>query len=304
MTKKVQKQKVIVIVGSTATGKSALGVELARKFNGEVISADSRQVYKGLDIGTGKVTKKEMGGVPHHLLDVVSPKRRFSVAEYQTLARAKMEEILQREKLPIVCGGTGLYVDSLLTSNQFPEVPPNEKLRARLDKKTTPELFQMLKERDPRRAKTIDSHNPRRLIRAIEIATVLGKVPTLKHSDEVEPRQVLWLGLTLPPEKLKERIADRLLSRLKAGMIAEAKKIHTRGLSWKRMEELGLEYRYLARFLQKKIIKQEMIASLQSEIWHYAQRQMTWFKRNTKIRWLAPQEKSTSEQLVKKFLSH
>lgn len=296
-------QKCIAIVGPTAVGKSSLAIALARKYNGEIISADSRQVYAGLDIGTGKTTIKEMAGVPHHLLDVVNPKKQYSAAEFQKLGKEKITDILSRGKLPIICGGTGLYVDSLLTNNQFPEVPPNEKLRAKLDTKTTMELFQMLKRLDPRRAKTIDPHNPRRLVRAIEIATALGKVPPLElQTTSYKPLTTLWIGLMLPPEELKKRIADRLEKRLKTGMVQEAKRLHARGLSWKRMEELGLEYRYLARFLQKQITKEEMITSLQSEIRHYAKRQIVWFKRNTEIQWFAPRDTTKIKMLVRNFL--
>lgn len=296
-------QKVIAIVGPTAVGKSTLAILLARRLNGEVISADSRQVYTGLDIGTGKVTTKEMAGVPHHLLDVVNPKERYSVAEFQKVGKEKMTEILLGGKLPIVCGGTGLYVDSLLTNSRFPEVPPNAKLRTRLDKKTTTELFQMLEKLDRRRAETIDPHNPRRLIRAIEIATALGSVPNIQHATNNRQLSVLWIGLTLPQEELKQRIANRLETRFKAGMVAEARKLHGQGLSWKRMEELGLEYRYLARFLQSKIPMEEMKASLQSEIWHYAKRQMTWFKRNKEIAWFTQNETLKIREAVREFIS-
>jgi tRNA dimethylallyltransferase len=279
-----------------------------------VISADSRQVYKGLNIGTGKITKKEMAGVPQHLLDVANPKQRFSVIQYRELAREKISAIFSRGKLPILCGGTGFYISALVDGTILPDVPPNPKLRARLNKETSETLFNMLLKLDPRRAKTIDPKNSRRLIRAIEIAKVLGKVPNLQlTTDNQQPYKILQIGLALPHEELKKKILSRLLARLprrsrraKGGisqnMIAEAKQLHTKGLSWKRMEELGLEYRYLALFLHSKITKEEMVTKLQTEIWRYAKRQMTWFKRDNRIKWFKPTEEKTVERVIKKFL--
>src|SRR3989344_2993718 len=163
------KQKVLIIVGPTSSGKSALAVELARRFNGEVISADSRQVYKGLDIGTGKVTKREMRGVRHHLLDVASPKRVFTAHDFAERARAAIEDIASRGKLPVIAGGAGFYIDAFVGRIVLPEAPANAALRARLETKTAARLFALLKKKDPRRAKTIEPRNKRRLIRALEI---------------------------------------------------------------------------------------------------------------------------------------
>ncbi len=283
-------QKLLVILGPTASGKSALAVKLAKKLNGEIISADSRQVYKGLDIGTGKITKKEMSGIPHHLLDVANPKNRFSVAEYQKLAREKISQIFSRGHLPILCGGTGFYISSIVDNISLPSVAPNKKLRKTFEKESPEKLFEMLKKLDPIRASSIDSKNKVRLIRAIEIAQALGKVPT-KPNTECFVFDILQIGITVPPERLKENINQRLLARIKSGMIGEAENLHKKGLSWKRMEELGLEYRYLAYYLQNKITKEEMIAKLQTEIWHYAKRQMTWFKRDKRIKWFNINEK-------------
>src|SRR3989344_3885695 len=161
-----KKQKVLVIVGPTSSGKSALAVELARTFGGEVISADSRQVYRGLNIGTGKISKREMRGVRHHLLDEVSPHRIFTAHDFVEKGRAAISDIAMRGKLPIIAGGTGFYIDALVGKIALPNVPPNKKLRAQLEKKTAKQLFTMLKKRDPRRAKSIDPHNKRRLVRA------------------------------------------------------------------------------------------------------------------------------------------
>jgi tRNA dimethylallyltransferase len=170
----------IVVVGPTASGKSDLAVFLAKKYHGEVISADSRQIYKGMDIGTGKITKKEMAGVPHYLLDVAAPSRRFTAAQYKKLGQAAIKKIRHKNKIPIICGGTGFYIRALIDDLQIPTVKPNLKLRAQLEKRTTAELFTQLKKLDPRRAAEIDCHNPRRLIRALEIVMTTGQpVPPL-----------------------------------------------------------------------------------------------------------------------------
>ena len=171
------KPKIVVVLGPTSSGKSALAVEIARKFNGEVISADSRQVYKGLNIGTGKITKKEMKGVPHYLLDVASAKKRFTVADFKILTEKTIDEILSRGKLPIICGGTGFYIEAVTKGITPPEVLPNKKLRAELEDKTNEQLFEILSKLDSKRAKNIDRNNPHRMIRSIELATVLGAVP-------------------------------------------------------------------------------------------------------------------------------
>lgn len=282
--------KILIILGPTATGKSDLAVKLAKKMEGEVISADSRQVYKGLDIGTGKITKKEMAGVPHHLLDVADPKKQFSVVKYVEQAEKAIDQITSKNKLPIVCGGTGFYIEALVDGIVLPDVPPDKDLRKRLAKKSSGELFNMLKKLDGNRVKNIDPKNSRRIIRAIEIATALGKVPSIKKSP---PKyDVLSIGLTLPDAELKKKIKIRLEKRLKEGMIGEAEKLHKNGLSWKRMNELGLEYRYLALYLQKKISLEEMRKKLETEIWRYAKRQMTWFKRDKRIRWLKSKEET------------
>src|SRR3990167_1192796 len=231
----MKRPKILVILGATATGKSDFAVKIAKRLNGEIISADSRQVYKGLDLGTGKITKKEMRGVPHWLLDVARPRLKFSVAQYKLLADKKIVEIIKRKKLPIIVGGTGLYIKAIVDNINFPEVKPNLKLRKKLAKYSAQKLFNIIKKLDPARAKTVESKNPRRLIRAIEIAKVLGRVPKLKSKPQYDAIQI---GLILPDEELKKKIYKRLIERIKQGMIAEAKKLHKNGLSFRRMEEL------------------------------------------------------------------
>lgn len=312
------KSKIIVILGSTATGKSDLAVQIAKKLSGlnhfsskngrpsgssglgEVISADSRQVYKGLDIGTGKITKREMQGVPHHMLDVISPKKQFTVADFQRLAHQKIAEILKRGKVPIICGGTGFYIDAVVKNLVLPNVAPNSKLRIRNYELGIEKLHAMLEKLDPKRAKEIDKNNKVRLIRAIEIATALGKVPKVKSKPLYDALQI---GIQIDSEVLKERINKRLLSRIKSGMIKEAQILHKQGLSWKRMEELGLEYRYLALFLQKKISKEQMILELQNKIGQYARRQRQWFKRDKSIHWIDPKDTRKTEKIISDFLN-
>ena len=295
--------KVIAIVGPTASGKSSLGVYLAQKLNGEIISADSRQVYKGLDIGTGKVTKKEMAGVPHHLLSVASPKKQFTVNDFVKKAEAAIKTTKIASLLPIVVGGTGLYIDMLLGRMAYPNVPPNKKLREQLEQRTTKQLFAQLQKLDPRRAANIEPDHKRRLIRAIEIAKAVGRSPSKSQITNLTNNKydILWIGLKPEDKKLKQNIRMRLFARIRTGMIAEAKKLHAAGLSYKRMEALGLEYRYLSLFLQNNITKQEFEAQLECAIWQYAKRQMRWFKRNKDIHWV--RNKSEALRLAKIFLT-
>ncbi|MDO8659339.1 MAG: tRNA (adenosine(37)-N6)-dimethylallyltransferase MiaA [Candidatus Parcubacteria bacterium] len=270
-------KQVIVILGQTATGKSNLAVKIAKKFNGEIISADSRQVYKNLDIGTGKITEKEMKGIPHHLLDVANPKKKFTVAEYQKLAEEKIEEIIARNKIPIITGGTGFYIDAITKGIIFPEVPPNPKLRKELALVNDRLLLLKLKKLDPERAKNIDPHNKVRIIRAIEIAKALGKVPHLAVSPP--SYKFIKIGLYLPEDKLKKKIEKRVKQMFDMGLLNEIKKLKKparlggAGVSNKRLKELGFEY-YKPNY-----------ENVVSETLKYAKRQMTWFKRDKKIKW-------------------
>lgn len=310
----INKQKIIVVLGQTATGKSNLGVRLAKKFNGEIISADSRQVYKGLDIGTGKITKKEMDGVPHHMLDIVSLRQLalsgvegFTAAEYKKRAEKIIQYIERKGKVPVIVGGTGFYIDALLGKIQLPNVPPNKKLREKLKNKTAQELFEILKKIDPKKAHAVDKHNPVRLIRAVEIVRAQKNTDrTQKYAEKrIMPNyDILKIGIKTPGEELKQKISIRLFERIRDGMITEAKKLHAQGLSWKRMEMLGLEYRFLALCLQGKIGKKEMTEQLNTAIWHYAKRQKTWFKRDKDIQWFNRKEFKKIQETVKRFLVH
>ncbi len=305
------KPKILIIVGPTAVGKSDLAVELAQKFNGEVISADSRQVYTGLDIGTGKITSEEMKGVPHHLLDVANPQDQFTVTQWRALAETAITDILARGKLPIICGGTGFYISTLIDDITLPDAPADQALRNELSTKTVPELFALLKQTHPERAQSMnqsDKNNPRRLIRAIEIArhasqTSEGITPDARplqvHESSYDP---LWIGINLPLLELHTKIQNRLEKRINQGMITEVQNLHDKGVSWERMEELGLEYRYIARQIQGTITLEKMREKLVTEINQYAKRQMTWFRRNKLIRWFAPTDVEAIEKEVAAFV--
>jgi tRNA dimethylallyltransferase len=297
----ILKPKILVILGPTATGKSDLAVEIALKFNGEIISADSRQVYKGMDLGTGKITKKEMRGVPHYMIDIVNPSSVYNVAKYKAKAEKIISNIINRGKLPIICGGTGFYIDSVVKNISLPDVPPNQELRRKLEKETCEKLMKLLGKLDPRISKTIDSKNKVKIIRAIEIAKKLGKVPVIKSESIYNAIQV---GLIAPDKILKERIKTRLAKRIDLGMLKEGKRLHKQGLSWKRMESLGLEYRYMARYLSGKISLLQMTDELNSKIWQFARRQKTWFKRNKDIRWYKVSGKTNQKIIsyIKKVL--
>jgi len=294
-------KKIVVILGQTATGKSDLAVEIAKKNNGEIISADSRQVYRGMDVGSGKITKKEMKGVPHHLIDIADPKKeRYTAADFAAAAKSAANEIFSRGKLPIICGGTGFYIESFFSGGNFPPVPPNKTLRAKLAKLSAEVLLTKLRRLDSVRAKNIDPKNKVRIIRAIEIAAALGKVPKQKWKKNYD---TLSIGLTLLPEKIKEKIHIRLMKRMRSdALIKEIKNLHSSGVSWKRLEDFGLEYRYVALYLQKKLSREEMLKELEKEIYRFSKRQITWFKRDKSIKWFSPTEKNKIYKEVKNFI--
>lgn len=308
-------QKVLVIVGPTASGKSSLAVRLAKKFNGEVVSADSRQVYKGLDIGTGKVTKREMAGIPHHMLDVVSPKRKFSAGDYVKATRKAIADIHSRGKLPIVAGGTAFYIDALLGRIELPNIPPNPELRKRLAGKSAAQLLTLLKKKDPKRARAMNTPSERnnavRLIRALEIAAaprpknvLRSNLSTNLPESDSSTWDVQWVGVSPSMTALDKKIRIRLFARIRAGMIAEARSLKKNGVSYKRMRELGLEYRSLADLLEKKITKKEMMETLYAEIRRYARKQTGYWNRNTDIEWFDPKDAKKIEQLVAQWLAN
>jgi len=285
--------KVLVILGPNASGKSSTAIALARKFNGEVISADSRQVYRGMDIGTGKVEGKMQTiegkqafvseGVPHYMIDIVNPKTEYNVAKFKREAYKLIPWILERGKLPIICGGTMFWVSAVVDNLEFPKVIPNSALRAELFKQDIKELFERLKKLDPKRASTIDPKNKIRLVRALEICESADTVGALTKAKPLY--NFLQIGITWPREVLNERILNRLNEWFEQGIVDEVERLHKQGLSWSRMEQFGLEYRYISRYLRGKLDFEEMKEQLFIAIRQYAKRQMTWFKRDKRIIW-------------------
>jgi tRNA dimethylallyltransferase len=291
-------KKLIVILGPTASGKTELAIELAKKFNGEIVNADSRQVYKGMDVGTAKPTKKEMQCVPHHLFSIASPKRKFTVAQYRKLTLKTIEKIQRKGKVPFLVGGSWFYIRAVVDGLVIPEVPPDWKWRKKLEKKSEKELYEILKKLDPERAKTIEKENKRRLIRAIEICKKIGKVPPLKF--EPLPYPVLMLGMKIDKKELMKRIKKRFFEWLKKGLIAEVKKLRKMGISFKRIEEFGMHYREISKYLQGKISKKEMIENSIKGIQNYAKKQMNWLKKEKRIKWI--KNKKMGEGMIIEYL--
>ena len=293
--------KMIVIAGPTASGKSDLAIELAHRLNGEIISVDSRQVYRGMDIGTGKVLRDSesaaddeyiSGGIRHHLIDIAEPNEAYNISGFLQDADHALTDIRARGKRPLVCGGTHFWIQALLEGTSFPAVPPDPVLRDHLSTKTTDELYTLLKAQDPTRAATIDRQNPLRLIRALEIVAALGTVPLItRHEPSTAENHSTILVLNPPKEVLRERIRTRLLNRFASGMVEEVERLHGQGIDWERLESFGLEYRFIAEFLQGKRDETSLQADLEHAIWHYARRQLSWLRRwerqGTALTWIS-----------------
>jgi tRNA dimethylallyltransferase len=280
-------QKLVVILGTNASGKSNLGIRVANHLAGEVVSADSRQVYRGLDLGTGKITPAEAGSVKHHLIDIADVSEYFSLAQYQRAAYNAIDAIAAAGKWPLLVGGTGLYVSAIVEGYQLVDTPPNQKLRAQLEDAPLAELVERLEQADPEAARRLDKSNRRRLIRAIEVAAA-GHGHAAAHQSS--PRyDCLQLGLTWPRELLVERIERRLRERLASGLGDEGAALRARGGSDTRLDKLGLEYRYVARYLRHELrTLDELRIQLGTAIRQFAKEQMTWFRRDSRIVWLDP----------------
>jgi tRNA dimethylallyltransferase len=267
----------IVVAGPTSSGKSDFAVELAHKCNGEIISADSRQIYRGLDIGTGKITKAEMQGIPHYMLDICDITESFSVKEFRDRALPVIDDILSRGKTPILCGGTGYYIDAVIYENTLPDTHIARPLEDELAHLSTEELYDMVKAKDPKRAGAIDRHNRIRLIRALEIIETHGKVQALEKP--VFRFDVEFYLLNPSKELLEERVHKRLLKRFKSGMLQEMQSLIAQGYEIATLAKRGIEYKWMATYLEGTISFDELIERLRIATWQYAKRQRTWNKK-------------------------
>ncbi|MEL6617191.1 MAG: tRNA (adenosine(37)-N6)-dimethylallyltransferase MiaA, partial [Bacteroidota bacterium] len=277
--------RIVVIAGTTASGKSDLALDLAERIGGEIVSADSRQVYRGMDLGTGKVTPEEQARVPHHLLDVAEPRERYTLHDYVRDATAALDGILARGRTPILCGGTGLYINALVDGYALVDVPVNEALRAEIEPLAPEALAERLQRDHPEWATRTDLNNPRRLVRAIEVAEAGVRAADFHKK---EPRyDALVFGVTWPRDVLAERIAVRLDRRLEEGMLDEVRGLLASGVTHQRMLELGLEYRSVSEYLHGEWPSLDaMKTELATQIRRYAKRQMTWFRKRPDEEWL------------------
>ncbi len=310
--------KLIVICGPTSTGKTSLAIKLCKKYNGEIVSADSRQVFKYMDIGTGKkpaisrmkgtVPFNTVGGVYIHLYDVVEPDRKFSVARFKDAATKEIESICRRQKTPFLVGGTGFYIAAVLEETQISRVKPDWQLRRDLEKLPAEELFEKLQKLDPERAKTVDPKNPRRLVRAIEVAAADSSEP--RSDGGIRARlfpssaEVLKIGLTAPREILYHR-ADAWTERIvNNGLLEEVQDLINRG--YRDAEPLkGIIYQTVVDHLDGKVTKEEMLQKIKFDLHGYIRRQLTWFRRDKEIRWFDLTESDFEkkvEKMVKSYL--
>ena len=276
-------EKLTVITGTNASGKSGLGIRLAKKYSAEIVSADSRQVFEGLNLGSGKVTKEEMQGVRHHLLDVAKPNDFYALTDYQEQAYEAIDDILSRNVKAFLVGGTGLYVNSVVDGYNITRSEPDNETRQFVESKTIAELIKILEEKNPKALTTVDLQNKRRLERAAEKA-LTGKTDETPSSPRYE---TLVIGVTWPREVLYERIRERLDRRLSEGMIEEVVNLRANGATDEFLYKLGLEYRYILMYLRGEFVDYDAFYNkLFMEIRHLAKEQMTWFRKRQDIKWI------------------
>ena len=304
----MNKPKVIVICGPTASGKTALSIELAKKINGEIISSDSMQIYKDMDIGTAKPTKQEMQEIKHYLLDFVEPDQRYSVAQFKKDAEKAIEEILAKNKVPIIVGGTGLYVDSLIYGIEYQEIELDKKYREELEEKAQKEgletLYEQAQKIDPQAMEKISVNDKKRILRILEIYHSTGKTKT---QQEIESRknEVKYdykvFALNMEREKLYERINKRVDIMIEQGLIQEVENLCSKYTEFPTAMQ-GLGYKEVVEYLQGKISEQEMIEKIKMETRRYAKRQLTWFRKNKQTIWLdATKGKENVEIILKEY---
>ena len=276
-------EKLVCIVGTNASGKSGLGIELAGHYDADIVSADSRQVFEGLDLGSGKVTEEEMRGVKHYLLDVARPNDFFSLSHYQKLAYEAIDRIHEKGRKAFLVGGTGLYVNAVVDGYNLSDAAPDPVLRKEIESRTIEELIDIIRDNDPKALEKLDLKNKRRLERAAERA--LSSDP---HQKENTPRyETLLIGVTWPREELYERIRIRLDKRLSEGMIDEVISLRENGATDDFLYKLGLEYRYILMYLRGEFKDYESFYNkLFMEIRHLAKEQMTWFRKRPDIIWI------------------
>ena len=269
--------RILCIAGPTGSGKSSRAVDEALARNGEIISVDSRQVYRGLDIGTEKILAKEMGGIPHYLIDIRDPEGSYSAGDFVADATRLIQEIAAREKLPILAGGTHFYFDALLRGLPL-GIGENPELRERLAELSTAELFALVQERDPRRAAELDPKNRRRLIRALEIIEAKGKVPVRSSMDSGSLFRVKWIVIDPPGEELRKKIDARLANAFERGLVDEVRRVRGR-VGDTRLNELGLEYKIIGEYLRGERTERSLLPALSAKLWQYARRQKAWLRK-------------------------
>jgi len=302
--------KIIAIVGPTASGKTALGLDMAKKFNGEIISADSRQIYKKMDIGTDKpdgVWQKFEGGeayfvegVPHYLIDIIDPGQDFSLADFKELTKKHINDILKRGKLPIIVGGTGLYFQSVIDNLDIPEIAPNKKLRQELETKSSEELLELLKKLDEETYKKIDLKNPRRVIRALEVVILTGESFVKQQTKSKPEYDCLQIGIKRDREELYERINKRVDDQYVRGLLDEVENLIKQKYGWQLSSMTGIGYKQIGYYLRGEMGLDEAKEILKRDTRHYAKRQLTWFKRDERINWI--REKKEAEKLIEEFI--
>ncbi|OKZ65436.1 MAG: tRNA (adenosine(37)-N6)-dimethylallyltransferase MiaA [Clostridium sp. 28_12] len=292
----MNKPKVIVICGPTASGKTTLSIQLAQKINGEIISSDSMQIYKDMNIGTAKPDQQEMQGIKHYLLDFVEPNQRYSVADYKKDAENAIEDILQKGKVPIIVGGTGLYVDSLIYGIEYPNIEFDENYRKELERRVEKEglekLYEKAKKIDPQAMKKISRNDQKRILRVLEIYNATGKTKT---EQEIESRknEVKYdyrvFAINMDREKLYDRINKRVDIMIQKGLIEEVENLLKKYNEFPTAMQ-GLGYKEVVEYIQGKVLKEDMIENIKRESRRYAKRQITWFKKNKQTIWIGPND--------------